>query len=205
MKKTSLGELIANAVSHGIGAILSIAGLVILLVIADTTSEIVAGIIYGTSLIILYFSSTLLHSFPEKMTRVFTVFQRLDHSSIFLLISGTYTPFLLVLVKTKEAYILFGILWGLTILGIVLKSIWISKFQMVHLAIYLIMGWSIMFIYKQALPLLGDAMIYVVIGGLCYTLGVAFYVSRFKYQHFVWHLFVLAGSLIHFVSILMIY
>ena len=139
------------------------------------------------------------------MTRVFTVFQRLDHSSIFLLISGTYTPFLLVLVKTKEAYILFGILWGLTILGIVLKSIWISKFQMVHLAIYLIMGWSIMFIYKQALPLLGDAMIYVVIGGLCYTLGVAFYVSRFKYQHFVWHLFVLAGSLIHFVSILMIY
>jgi len=110
-----------------------------------------------------------------------------------------------VLVRTKEAYILFGILWGLTILGIVLKSIWISKFQMVHLAIYLIMGWSIMFIYKQALPLLGDTMIYVIVGGLCYTIGVAFYIAKFKYQHFVWHLFVLAGSLFHFVSILMIY
>lgn len=205
MKKTSLGELIANAVSHGVGALLSIAGLIILLVIADTNNEVFAGIIYGMSLMILYFSSTLLHSFPEKMTRVFTVFQRLDHSSIFLLISGTYTPFLIVLLKTTEGYILFGILWGLTVLGIVLKSIWIKKFQAVHLAIYLIMGWSVMFIYKQALPLMGDSLIFVIIGGLCYTVGVAFYISRFKYQHFVWHLFVLAGSIFHFVSVLMIY
>jgi len=205
MKRTSLGELIANAVSHGVGALLSIAGLVILLIIADTNYELIASLIYGISLMILYFSSTLLHSFPEKMTRVFTVFQRLDHSSIFILISGTYTPFLIVLLRTKEAYIMFGILWGLTILGIVLKSIWISKFQMVHLAIYLIMGWSILFIYKQAVPLLGSTLIYVIVGGLFYTIGVAFYKSKFKYQHFVWHLFVLAGSIFHFISILMIY
>lgn len=205
MKKTSLGELIANAVSHGVGALLSVAGLVTLLVISDTTNELIASVIYGISLMILYFSSTLLHSFPEKMKRVFTVFQRLDHSSIFLLISGTYTPFLIVLIRTKEAYVLFGILWGLTILGIVLKSIWISKFQMVHLAIYLIMGWSIMLIYQQAIPLLGSTVIYVVIGGLFYTIGVAFYISKFKYQHFIWHLFVLAGSIFHFVSILLIY
>lgn len=205
MKKTSLGELIANAVSHGVGAILSVAGLVVLLVIADTTNELIASIIYGLSLMILYFSSTLLHSFPERMERVFTVFQRLDHSSIFLLITGTYTPFLIVLIRTREAYILFGILWGLTILGIVLKSIWISRFQMVHLAIYLIMGWSIMLIYQQAIPLLGNTVMFVVIGGLFYTIGVAFYVSKFKYQHFIWHLFVLAGSIFHFISIILIF
>jgi len=205
MKKTSLGELIANAISHGVGALLSIAALVVLLVISDTTAEIIASIIYGLSLMILYFSSTLLHSFPEKMTRVFTVFQRLDHSSIYLLISGTYTPYLIVLLGTKEAYILLGVLWGLTILGIVMKSIWISKFKYVHLAIYLLMGWSIMLIFDQVLQGLGSTLTWVIIGGLCYTVGVAFYVAKFKYQHFVWHLFVLAGSIFHFISILMIY
>ena len=205
MKKTTLGELIANAVSHGIGFILAIAGFIVLLVISNTTTELIASLIYGLSLIILYLSSTLLHSFPESMKKVFTVFQRLDHSSIFLLISGTYTPFLIVMIRTTEAYILFTTLWLLTILGIVLKSIWISKFQFVHLFIYLLMGWSILLIMDQAAPLIGDALLYVVLGGLCYTLGVAFYVSKFKYQHFIWHLFVLAGSVFHFVSVILIY
>lgn len=205
MRKTTLGELIANAVSHGIGVILAISGLVILLVISNTGVEVLASIIYGLSLIILYVSSTLLHSFPEKMKRVFTVFQRLDHSSIFLLISGTYTPFLIVLIGTIEAYVLFAVLWILTIVGIVFKSIWISKFQAVHLVIYLFMGWSIMLIYDQAAVLIGDVLIYVVIGGLCYTLGVAFYIAKFKYNHFIWHLFVLAGSVFHFVSVILIY
>ena len=129
MRKTTLGELIANAISHGLGALLSIAGLVILLVVSDTTAEYISSIIFGTSLIILYFASTLLHSFPEKMKRTFTVFQRLDHSSIFVLISGTYTPFLVVLLGTRESYILLGVLWLLTIVGIVFKCIWIDKFK----------------------------------------------------------------------------
>ena len=205
MRRTSLGELIANAVSHGVGILLAIAGLVTLLVLSDTTVEVYASLIYGISLVILYTSSTLLHSFPEKMKRVFTVFQRLDHSSIFLLISGTYTPFLIVLIGTKEAYYLFAFLWTLTIIGIVFKSIWISKFQGIHIVIYLVMGWSIMFIYDQAFSLMGDALILLIIGGLCYTLGVIFYISKFKYQHFVWHLFVLAGSVCHFVSVILIY
>lgn len=205
MKKTSLGELIANAVSHGVGALLAISALVILLVISDTTAELIASLVYGISLIILYFSSTLLHSFPEKMKRVFTVFQRLDHASIFLLISGTYTPILLVLLGTTEAYILLAVLWLLTIIGIVMKSIWISKFHGVHLVIYLLMGWSVVFIYDQVLDGLGSILLWVAIGGLCYTVGVAFYIAKFKYQHFVWHLFVLAGSVFHFISILMIY
>lgn len=205
MKKTSLGELIANAVSHGIGVLLAIAGLVILLVLSNTTMEYIASIVYGSSLIILYLSSTLLHSFPEKMKRVFAVFQRLDHSSIFLLITGTYTPFLIVLVATKEAYILLIALWVLTIIGIVMKSIWISKFKMVHLLIYLLMGWSVLLIYDQVYAGLGNLIIWVVIGGVCYTVGVAFYISKFKYQHFIWHIFVLAGSIFHFISIALMY
>jgi len=205
MKKTSLGELIANAVSHGVGALLSIAGLVILLVISDTTAEYIASLVYGISLMVLYFSSTLLHSFPEKMKRVFTVFQRLDHASIFLLISGTYTPFLIVLLGTTEAYILLGALWVLTILGIVMKAIWISKFKYIHLIIYLLMGWSILLIYEQVFEGLGTLLIWVVLGGICYTVGVIFYIAKFKYQHFIWHLFVLAGSVFHFVTIALMY
>ena len=205
MKRTSLGELIANAVSHGVGVLLAIAGLVILLVISDTTMEIIASLVYGLSLVILYLSSTLLHSFPEKMKRVFAVFQRLDHSSIFLLISGTYTPFLLVLLGTTEAYVLLIALWVLTIIGIVFKSIWISRFQGIHLIIYLLMGWSVLLIYDQVFEGLGNTIMWVVIGGLCYTIGVAFYIAKFKYQHFIWHLFVLAGSVFHFISIVYIY
>jgi hemolysin III len=139
------------------------------------------------------------------MKRVFTVFQRLDHASIFLLIAGTYTPFLLVLVGSTEAYILLGALWLLAILGVVMKSIWISKFQYVHLVIYLLMGWSIMLIYNQVVDSIGNVLLWVIIGGLCYTVGVAFYIAKFKYQHFVWHLFVLAGSVFHFISIVLIY
>ena len=106
MKKTTLGELIANAISHGLGALFAIVGLVLLIIKSNTTTEVLSSIAFGTSMIVLYLSSTLFHSFPERMKRVYSVFQRLDHSSIFILISGTYTPFLVLLVRTKEAYIL---------------------------------------------------------------------------------------------------
>lgn len=205
MKKTSLGELIANAVSHGVGALLAISALVVLVVIADTTEELIGALVYGISLIILYMSSTLLHSFPEKMKRVFTVFQRLDHASIFILISGTYTPLYLVLLGTTKAYILLGVLWALSILGVVFKSIWIHKFKNLHLAIYLLMGWSVVFVFNDVITALGSSLIWIIIGGLCYTVGVAFYIAKFKYQHFVWHLFVLGGSICHFIGIILIY
>lgn len=202
MRKTSLGELIANSVSHGVGLLLGIVGLIILLVHSTTPVETIASTVFGLALILLYTSSTLFHSFPDKMERVNTVFQRFDHSAIFILITGTYTPFLLLAVATLQAYILLIILWFLTILGIVLKSIWIRKFHKVHLAIYLLMGWSIVFVYDEAITGLGDNFIYVLIGGLCYTFGVIFYVMKFKYQHFIWHLFVLAGSIFHYISVL---
>jgi hemolysin III len=202
MKKTSLGELIANSISHGVGILLGVFGLVVLLIYSSSLVETIASIVFGISLILLYASSTLFHSFPEKMTRVYTVFQRFDHSAIFVLIAGTYTPFLLLAVANTQAYILLGILWVLTILGIVMKSIWIAKYHKVHLVIYLLMGWSILLVYDEAIPALGNNFIYVLIGGLCYTFGVIFYIMKFKYQHFIWHLFVLAGSVFHYISVL---
>ncbi len=201
MRKTSLGELIANAISHGVGASFAIVALVLLLVKSDTTSETLSSVAFGVAMVILYFSSTLFHSFPEKMERVSSVFQRLDHSSIFLLISGTYTPFLVLLVGTKEAYILLIILWTVTIFGIVMKSIWIHKFKFIHLAIYLFMGWSILFIINEVYYGIGDVFLFVLLGGISYTVGVGFYVAKFKYHHFVWHLFVLGGTIFHFIAV----
>ena len=204
MKKTSLGELIANAISHGVGVIFAVVALVLLLINSSGTAEVLSSIAFGVSMITLYLCSTLFHSFPEKMKRVYTVFQRLDHSSIFLLITGTYTPFLVLVVNSTKGYILLGILWGITVVGIMLKAIWIDKFKYVHLALYLIMGWSIMFVSNDIIGQLDNTFIYVLLGGISYTVGVAFYVSKFKYAHFVWHLFVLSGSVLHFIAIYMI-
>ena len=190
----------SNAISHGLGAIFAIIGLVLLIIKSDTTSEILSSIAFGVAMTVLYLSSTLFHSFPEKMKRVYSVFQRLDHSSIFVLISGTYTPFLVLLVGTKEAYILLIILWTITIIGIVLKSIWIDKFKYIHLGIYLIMGWSILLIINEVYYEVGDVFLFLLLGGISYTVGVAFYVAKFKYNHFVWHLFVLGGTVFHFIA-----
>ncbi len=204
MKKTSLGELIANSVSHGVGALLAIAGTIVLIIRGDSTKEVLAVIVFGFSLVMLYLSSTLFHAFPEKMKRVFAVFQRLDHSAIYLLIAGTYTPFIVLSVSTSKAYILLGFLWVIAIVGIVFKSIWIKKFKYVHLINYLLMGWSIILVYQDLLANLNDLFIFVLIGGIFYTIGIGFYVSRFKYQHFIWHLFVLFGSIFHYVSVYLI-
>ncbi len=203
MKKTSLGELIANSVSHGVGFLLSIAGLVLLLVRAEGLAEVLSSLVFGISLIMLYLSSTLFHAFPEKMKRVFKVFQRLDHSSIFLLISGTYTPFLVLVVGNLKGYILLGFLWVITIIGIVFKSIWINKFKWIHLGIYVLMGWSVLFVYNDFIQNIPD-FLFVLLGGISYTVGVAFYVARFKYAHFVWHIFVLMGSFFHFLAVMQI-
>lgn len=201
MKKTTLGELIANAVSHGVGILLGITALVLLIVKASTTREVIASLIFGIALVILYTSSTLFHSFPDKMKRTRTVFQRLDHASIFILITGTYTPFLLLAGANTKSYILLAILWTLTIVGIVMKSIWIQKYQAVHLVIYLLMGWSVMLIFNDIFGDIQNIFMLVLLGGLSYTVGVIFYISKFKYNHFIWHIFVLLGSIFHFASV----
>ena len=201
MKKTTLGELIANAVSHGVGVIFAITSLVLLVVRSNTLDEVLASVAFGVSMIVLYLSSTLFHSFPEKMRRVYRLFQRFDHSSIFLLITGTYTPFIVLVARSTTGYVLLGVLWFITIVGIVFKSIWIDKFHYVHLALYVLMGWSVLFVWKDIGPNIGSSLWFLLLGGISYTMGVGFYVSRFKYAHFVWHIFVLMGSLMHFFAV----
>lgn len=201
MNQTSLGELIANAVSHGVGVLLSITALILMIFKVTSTVELVAIMVFGLSLIILYSASTLFHSFPEKMKRVVAVFQRLDHTSIFVLISGTYTPFMLLVVQSTKGYILLGLLWVITIIAITIKAIWIHRYHGLFVALYVLMGWSVLFVIGDVITALENGVWLLFAGGLFYTIGVIFYVSRFKYHHFVWHLFVLAGSISHFLAV----
>ena len=201
MRETSLGELIANAVSHGIGVILAIAALVLLVDKADTLIEVISVLAFGISMVVLYLSSTLLHSFPDTMKTVKSVFRRFDHSSIFILIAGTYTPFLVLLLGTKEAYYLLIGLWTITILGIIFKAIYNDKFMAATVVIYLLMGWSFLLISNDIVSGLGDEIFLLIAGGIFYTVGVIFFASKFKYSHLVWHIFVLGGTITHFICV----
>jgi hemolysin III len=201
MKRTSLGELIANAVSHGVGALLSILVLILLLIHSDSTVELLSSLAFGIGLIVLYFSSTLYHSFPDKMKRTLGVFKRLDHASIYVLISGSYTPFILLGTNTSKGYWLLGVLWFITIVGVVLKSIWIKRYHVIHVILYVLMGWSVLLVWSEIQPHLGQSLVWLIAGGVSYTLGVGFYASKFKYSHFVWHIFVLFGSISHFIAV----
>jgi hemolysin III len=203
MKQESLGELIANAVSHGIGALCAISALIVMLIRADTLIETIAGAVFGIGLVFLYASSTMYHAFPSWMKRTRRVFRSLDHSAIFVLIVSTYTALVLLTTSTFKAYLLLGILWVLAITGIVMKAIWIKKFAVIHTIIYVVMGWSVIFIFGDVIDGLGQAFSYVLAGGIAYTLGVGFYAASFPYSHFVWHLFVMSGSLFHVISVIM--
>jgi len=201
MKKYSLGELIADAVSHGVGVILSLTGLILIIIRAQSSIGLISGVVYGFCLVFLYTSSTLFHSFPRSFKRTRSVFQRLDHSGVFLLIVGTYTPIIVFALDQPFSIIYLSLLWLLTIVGIVFKSIWIKKYKGIHLAIYLLMGWSVVFVWNDVFPMIQPMIDLIVTGGLLYTVGVVFYLWPFKYHHFVWHLFVMAGSIAHFFVI----
>lgn len=199
-------EEIANSVTHGIGIPLSIAGLVLLIIFASikgSALHVVSFTIYGVTMLLLYICSTLLHSFPEgKAKNVFEVF---DHSSIYLFIAGTYTPILFNVIKGPLGWSLFGIIWGIAIAGVVFKSFFVKKYLFTSTLIYIIMGWMIVFAWK---PLLNtfptEGITLLIVGGALYTVGTIFYVWRsFPFHHAVWHLFVLAGTIVHFFSILL--
>lgn len=203
----SLREEIANAVSHGIGTLMSIAGLVLLIVFASiegTVWHVVSFTIFGVTLVLLYLFSTLLHSFKEG-TRVKDVFEIFDHSGIYLLIAGTYTPFMLVSLRGPLGWSLFGVIWGLAFAGIVFKIFFVKRFNFVSTLLYIAMGWIIIFAFgplTKSLDPLG--IFWLVMGGVAYTVGTIFYLWRaFKYHHMVWHLFVIAGSVCHFFAILL--
>lgn len=199
------GEEIANSITHGIGAGFSVLGLVVLVVLASKLGDpwkIVSSSIFGASLFILYLSSTLYHSFSGP--RIKKALQVLDHSAIFIVIAGSYTPFTLVTLRGAWGWSLFGVVWGLAVGGIVLKIFTTGKLQVLSLTIYIVMGWLAIIAAKPLVTNLEmSGLILVVAGGLAYTAGVVFYVwEKLPYNHMIWHLFVLGGSICHFFAVL---
>lgn len=199
-----LGEEIANSITHGLGVLLSIAGLAVLVTLAalhGSAWHIVACSVYGATLVLLYLSSTLYHAIQApRAKRVFRVF---DHSAIYLLIAGTYTPFLLITLRGKLGWTLFGLQWGLAVAGIVFKSLTREGYEIASTIVYALMGWmgivGIKAIYAS-LSLGGVA--WILAGGLSYTIGILFFAINRRYCHAIWHLFVLAGSVCHFYAVL---
>ncbi|HMV27231.1 MAG TPA: hemolysin III family protein [bacterium] len=202
----SFGEELAHAITHGIGAILSIAGLTLLVAFSALRGDawhVVSSAIFGTTLVLLYSASTLYHSFPQpKVKRIFRI---MDHSAIYLLIAGTYTPFLLVSLRGAWGWTLFGVVWSAAIAGVWFKVFHTGRFPKLSTTLYIVMGWVALVAVKpmmENIPLGG--LILILAGGLTYTVGVVFYVMhRMIYHHAVWHLFVLGGSILHFFAVLL--
>ncbi len=204
-RQQGLGEEIANSISHGIGFLLAIAITPILIIAAipKGTAAVVGASIFGATMMILYLSSTLYHAFPQSKTK--RVFQIFDHGAIFLLIAGTYTPFTLTVLPGAWGWSLFGIVWSLAIFGVVLKSVSGAKTSKLSVALYLGMGWMAVLAVQplwNSLPAWG--LFWLAAGGAMYTAGVLFFVydHRVRYHHFIWHLFVLAGTICHVIAIL---
>ncbi len=202
----SIGEEIMNGVTHGLGAALSIAGLTILVVLAvmsGNVRQIVGFSIYGASLIILYLASTLYHSFQKPEVK--RVLKIIDHAAIYLLIAGTYTPFLLVGVQGAWGWTMLVLIWGLAILGISFKTLFIDRFQKLSVLGYVLMGWLSVLIIKSLLDTIAvGGLIWLAVGGAIYTIGVIFYsLKKIPYMHGVWHLFVLGGSICHYFAVLL--
>lgn len=195
----------ANSLTHGLGALLSVGGLVTLVVMASLYGDawqIVSASIFGASLVSLYSASTLYHAIQHPKIRA--AMQRFDHIAILYLIAGTYTPFTLVTLRGPWGWSLFGVIWGLTLVGTVVHLTRLRRYHALMVGLYLVMGWSVVVAMGPliaALPTTGISLL--VAGGLSYTLGVVFYAShRLPFNHAIWHLFVLGGSVLHFLTVL---
>lgn len=199
----TLGEEIANSISHGVGAGLSVAALVLLVVKAVQTSGalgVVSACIYGGSLVLLYLLSCLYHALAKTKAR--KVFQILDHCSIFILIVGTYTPIALCFIGGATGWVIFGVNAACMVLGIVFNAINMERWKKLSMVLYIIMGWLIVFSVKSLLAFPATALWLLVLGGLSYTVGIIFYKNkRLKYFHFIWHIFVLGGSVLQFFCV----
>jgi hemolysin III len=204
-RTVSTGEEIANAITHGIGALLAVAALVVLIVMAaihGSVWHIVSFSIFGATLVLLYFASTLYHSLTHAKAK--RVFHKFDHISIYLLIAGTYTPFCLTALRSWIGWTVLGVVWSCAILGAVLKAISVGKRIKLSTVLYILMGWVILVaiqpLYK-AMPFNG--FLFLIAGGISYTIGTIFFIrNQVKYNHSVWHVFVLGGSVLHFFSVL---
>lgn len=198
-------EEVFNAITHGIGVLLSIVALVFLIIYSaqqGSASLMVISIIYGISMLLLYVASTLVHSFPEGKAK--DLFEIFDHSAIYIFIAGTYTPIMLLVIKGTLGWSLLGVVWGVAVIGVIFKAFFVKRFLYLSTVLYIAMGWMIVLAWGPLTTTMPAAGIQLLIaGGLLYTFGAIFYVWRgFPYHHAVWHLFVLAGSVAHFFVVL---
>jgi hemolysin III len=201
----TLGEEIAHSVTHGVGIVLSIAGLAILVAFASrhgTARHVIGCSVFGASLVLLYTASTLYHGIPIPRAR--PVLQVLDHAGIYLLIAGTYTPLALAKLPAAVGWTLLAVLWTAAAVGIVCDALLRERFRPVSVALYLLMGWSALFVNGPLQKTLApEGFQLLLAGGIAYTVGVVFYaLRRFRYHHLIWHLCVMAGSILHFLAIL---
>lgn len=201
----TMKEEIANAITHGVGTLLSIAALVLLVVYASlngTAMHIVTYAVYGGTMLLLYLNSTLLHSLPRGKAK--NLFEFFDHSSIYLFIAGTYTPVTITVIGGPKGWAIFGIVWGLALLGVLFKVFFVRRFLYTSTILYILMGWIVIFAWGPMVERLTPIELFLLLmGGIFYTVGTIFYVWRaFPFHHAVWHLFVLAGSVFHFFAIL---
>lgn len=201
----TLAEEIANSISHGAGVVLGIVGLVLLLVQAvdngATSMAIASYSLYGGTIILLFLASTLYHAIPSPRAKPWL--KRFDHCAIYLLIAGTYTPFLLVGLDSPLARGLMIVIWSMALVGVLFKLAFAHRFEVLSLVTYLVMGWlSLIVIYQLVQVIAPGGVTLLAVGGAVYTLGVIFYVcKRIPYNHAIWHGFVLGGSLCHFLAI----
>lgn len=203
-KRYLIWNEVLNAITHGIGVLLSIVGLVLLLTKSLETggkTDTVSYLIYGISLILLYLSSTLYHSF--SFTKAKKILRRVDHSCIFLLIAGTYTPYGLLAIGGRTGWFLIALVWAIALFGVIYKTVWFTKLQGISVWIYIAMGWIAIFFMRPLYQGLGfEGILWLVAGGLSFTVGALFYrLKTVRFMHVVWHLFVLAGTACMFVSI----
>lgn len=195
----------ANAITHGLGVVLGVVGLILLLIRAfDYQADmltIASMAVYGSSIILLFLASTLYHSITTEKTK--RLLKTLDHCAIYLLIAGSYTPFLLVSLRTPLAMGLMAVIWGIALVGIIMKIAFVYRFKRLSLMTYLAMGWlSLVVVYQLAMNIEMGGLVLLALGGVIYSLGVIFYVAkRIPYNHAIWHLFVLAGCACHFFAI----
>ena len=202
-RRQSVGEEIANSVSHGVGFVAAVAALPVLVITAlpRGAAAVVGAALFGATAALLYLTSTLYHALPRP--RVKMVFQIFDHSAIYLLIAGTYTPFTLGVLRGPWGWALFGVVWGLACLGVLLKAWGGIRYPRLSTAFYVAMGWVVLVAARPLwLRMSPPGLVWLALGGVAYTVGVVFYANdRVRYSHFVWHLFVLTGTACHFVAV----
>ncbi|GAA0367050.1 PAQR family membrane homeostasis protein TrhA [Bacillus horti] len=200
-------EEMANAATHAVGVVLSLAALTILIVFASiygTFTHVISFIVFGVTMLLLYTNSTLLHMMPAgKVKDLFEIF---DHASIYLFIAGTYTPIMLIVVPGAMGWVIFGVVWGLAVAGVVFKVFFVKRFLFISTILYILLGWLAIVVIRPIMENMSSlGLVLLIAGGVCYTVGTIFYMWKlFPYHHAVWHVFVLAGSACHFFMVLSI-